>query len=130
MVAVQPSQNGGDSKLVLLFNEVIVKGQPPILVKVTIQGLRAPPIPGPDKTGIGESEPNYTTHADIGGFSWGYGPQREGIKDTSVPGVSLDSSVKDPNSGTITSKGTNTKLPLWTQIRIAIVYLPPNAVIH
>jgi hypothetical protein len=122
VVAVQSSQNGSDSKLVLLFNEVLVKGKPPLTVKVTIQGLRMPPIPGPEKT--------YPDDGDPRRFAGLYNPHGEGIKDTSVPGVSLDSSVKDSNSGTITSNGRDTQLPLWTQLRIAIVHLPSNAVVN
>jgi len=130
VVAVQPSHDGSDSRLVLLFNKVILKGEPPYPVKVTIQGLRMPPIPGPDKTGM-EGQVQASTTGALGNGGAGYtAPHPEGIKDTSVPGVSLESSIRDPNSGTITAKGQNSKLPLWTQLRIAIVHLPPNAVIN
>jgi hypothetical protein len=131
VVEVQASQNGGDSRLVLLFNEVIVKGESrPIPVKVTIQGLRAPPVPGPDKTGTEEGILRSTAPNDPSGFTGLFEPQKEDIKDTSVPGVILNSFLRDSTSGTVTSLGKNTQLPLWTQIRIAISHLPPNAVIQ
>ena len=50
VVEVQPSQSKSDSKLVLLFDQVVVKGKAPIPVKVTLMGLVAPPVLGPDTT--------------------------------------------------------------------------------
>jgi hypothetical protein len=138
VVEVQPSENKGDSKLVLIFDVLIPKGKPPIRVKVTMLGLVSPPVQGPDtKTGNRDS--------DLEGVPPAVGKTRGGplrnnpvmhdqpshekgdTKDSTVPGVSLDASIQDPNSGTIGSKGKNAQLPIWTQMRIAIIDLPPNA---
>jgi len=138
VVEVESSLNGNDSKLVLLFNQVIVKGKAPIPVKVTIQRLIAPPVPGPDKT----RESPVLDARGLGFSSGGGGNVNSGMpsignivppvrdQDPSLPGVRLDASVRDANSGTLTSQGKNTQLPLWTQLQIAIVHLPPNAVVN
>ena len=52
-----------------------------------------------------------------------------GVKELSVPDLKLSSSITDANSGTVASKGGNAKLEMWTQLQIAIIPIPPNAVI-
>jgi hypothetical protein len=137
VVEVEPSLNGGDSTLVLLFDQVTVKGKPSLAVKVTIQRVIAPPVPGPKKIDPTESELVTRGYSQGGGANVDSGMPSVGNlvppahdKDPSVPGVTLDASVRDANSGTLTSKGKNTQLPLWTQFQIAVVRLPPNAVIN
>ena len=46
-----------------------------------------------------------------------------------MPGVTLTGTIQDPNSGTLTATGKNAKLEIWTQLQIAIIPIPPNAVI-
>jgi len=154
VVEVQPSENKGDSRLVLTFDELVPKGKPPIRVKVTLLGLSSPPVQGPDLvTGKRELDleglpaAKSTTHQEprsLGGSSAPSPrtpivsppathdqPSHVGgeLKDSTVPGVELNSSIQEPNSGTLTSKGKNAQLPLWTQMRIAIIALPADAVI-
>jgi len=158
VVEVQPSEKKSDSKLVLLFDQLIIKGKPPIPVKVTLMGLLAPPVSGPDTTtgkvdgdGMavalsqlrqGAPQPpttnNSTSHPGSTGsapitrpYIWDNAPghQANEMKDSTVPNVDLSSSLTEPNSGTMTSKGKNAQLPLWTQMRIAIIALPAGAVI-
>jgi hypothetical protein len=140
VVEVQPSENKGDSKLVLTFDELVPKGKPPIRVKVTLLGLVSPPVQGPDtKTGNRDSDLEGVPPA-VGktrGGPLGNNPvmrdqpshEKGDTRDSTVPGVSLNASIQDPDSGTLSSKGKNAQLPLWTQLRIAIIDLPPNVVI-
>lgn len=140
VVEVQPSENKGDSKLVLTFDELVPKGKPPIRVKVTLLGLVSPPVQGPDTvTGNRDSDLEGVPPA-VGktrGGPLGNNPvmhdqpshEKGGIKDSTVPGVTLTSSIQDPNSGTMTTKGKNAQLPLWTQLKIAIIDVSPNAAI-
>lgn len=165
VVEVEPSQKKSDSKLVLLFDELTIKGKPPIPVKVTLMGLVSPPVSGPDTTsgkvdadGMAvalsqlrqgaPAQPQVTPGPSRGGsggaapaaapgvapsrpYVWDTAPNHHAtdLKDSSVPDVKLSSFITDPNSGTVTSKGKNVQLPLWTQMRIAIISLPPNAVV-
>jgi len=156
VVEVQPSENKGDSRLVLTFDELVPKGKPPIRVKVTLLGLSSPPVQGPDLVtgkreidleglptaasttrrgpgGVGsKNAPPGTSRVPIASPPATHDqPSHVGgeLKDSSVPGVELNSSIQEPNSGTLTSKGKNAQLPLWTQMRIAIIALPPDAVI-
>ena len=154
VVEVEPSQNKGDSRLVLTFDELVPKGKPPILVKVTLLGLSSPPVQGPDLvTGKrdldleGLPAARSTTRQEprsLGGNARPPAhaplasppatheqPSHSGgeLKDSTVPGIELNSSIQEPNSGTLTSKGKNAQLPLWTQMRIAIIALPADATI-
>ncbi len=146
VVEVQPSQSKSDSKLVLLFDQVVVKGKPPIPVKVTLMGLIAPPVLGPDTTTGNRDTDQEGVPAAQGGARNGpsgantpapqirapqtlpnEGPPKPDY--STVPGVTLTGTIQDPNSGTITATGHNAKLELWTQLQIAIIPIPPNAVI-
>jgi len=157
VVEVQPSENKGDSRLVLTFDELLQKGKPPIRVKVTLLGLISPPVQGPDLvTGKrdldleGLPAAASTTRQGPGAASAKNAPQGatrsvpmasvpathnqpshvgSELKDSSVPGVELTSSIQEPTSGTMISKGKNAQLPLWTQMRIAIIALPDGAVV-
>ncbi len=160
VLEVQPSEHKGDSKLVLVFDELVQKGKPPIRVKVTLLGLIAPPVGGPDlvtgkrdmdlegipaaasttrqepralgaqtATPAGTAASRSVPMASLPATHDQPGHAGEDLKDSSVPDMTLNSSIKDPYSGTVTSKGKNAQLPLWTQLRIAIIALPPNAVI-
>jgi hypothetical protein len=156
VVEVQASQKKSDSKLVLLFDQLTIKGKPPIPVKVTLMGLVSPPVSGPDTTsgkvdsdgmavalsqlrqgappapgqGNGSSHPGATGGAPAARpYVWDTAPNHQAadMKDSTVPDVDLSSSITDANSGTMTSKGKNTQLPMWTQMRIAIIAMPPEA---
>lgn len=142
VVEVEPSQNKGDSKLVLLFDQLLVKGKSPILVKVTLLGLIPPPVLGPDTTTGNRATDQEGVPAAQGGARNGptgslppsrsvqtlpNGSQQE--QPSIVPGVTLTGAIKDPNSGTLTSTGKNAKLEMWTKLQIAIIPIPPNAVI-
>jgi len=158
VVEVQPSEKKSDAKLVLIFDQLTIKGKPPIPVKVTLMGLIAPPVSGPDTTSgkvdadgmavalsqLRQGAPpppvqnNSSSHPGATGgtpiarpYIWDNSPGHQGneMKDSTVPNVDLNSSITDPNSGTMTSKGKNTQLPMWTQMRIAIIDMPPNAAI-
>ena len=157
VLEVQPSENKGDSKLVLIFDELVPKGKQPIRVKVTLLGLISPPVQGPDLVSgkrdldlEGLPAATSTTRQGPGAVSAKNAPPGASrtvpmasvpathdqpshsggeLKDSSVPGVELNSSIQEPNSGTVTAKGKNAQLPLWTQMRIAIIDLPPNALI-
>ena len=145
VVEVQPSQSKSDSKLVLLFDQVVVKGKPPIPVKVTLMGLIAPPVLGPDTTTGNRATDQEGVPVAQGGTRNGpsgstpvpqtrvpqslpnAGPPRPDY--STVPGVTLTGTIQDPNSGTLTTTGHNAKLEMWTQLQIAIIPIPPNAVI-
>jgi hypothetical protein len=146
VVEAQPSQNKGDSKLVLLFDQVTVKGKAPIPVKVTLMGLVAPPVLGPDTVTGNRATDQEGVPAAQGGLRNGPagastpapqtraqqtlpngGPPKPDY--STVPGVTLTGTIQDPNSGTLTSTGKNAKLEIWTQLQIAIIPLPPNAVL-
>jgi hypothetical protein len=140
VVEVQPSQNKSDSTLVLIFDQLIVKGKPPVQVKVTLLGLASPPVQGPDTTnGNRAMDQQGIPTAQGAGRNGPMGnipnaPQQPshmsgGEKDSTVPGVELKAEITDPDSCTLTSKGKNVQLPTWTQLKIAIIDLPPNAVI-
>ncbi len=146
VVEVQPSQSKSDSKLVLLFDQVVVKGKAAIPVKVTLMGLVAPPVQGPDTTTGNRATDQEGVPAAQGGLRNGApgaatpapqtraqqtlpneGPPKPDY--STVPGVTLTGTIQDPNSGTLTATGKNAKLEIWTQLQIAIIPIPPNAVI-
>lgn len=137
VVEVQPSQNKGDSKLVLLFDQVIVKGKAPITVKVTMLGLIPPPVSGPDTTGASVATPN--SPGGIRQAPVASSTASDRVQDSNkplasqqpsaVPGVTLTGTIQDPNSATLTSTGHNVRLEMWTQLQIAIIPLPPTAVL-
>jgi len=143
VVEVSPSVNKGESKLVLLFDQVTVKGKAAIPVKVTIMGLVAPPVLGPDTTtgnrATDQEGVPSTSRTGAPGASTpapqmrapqslpNSGPPKPDY--STVPGVTLTGTIQDPNSGTLTSTGKNAKLEIWTQLQIAIIPIPPNAVI-
>jgi len=136
VVEVSPSVNKGESKLVLLFDQVMVKGKAPIPVKVTIQGLIPPPVSGPDTTGSTQAVPNNPSGIRGAPVASSVASDRvqeanglAGQQPSTVPGVTLTGSITDANSGTLSSTGHNAKLEMWTQMQIAIIPIPPNAVI-
>jgi hypothetical protein len=145
VVEVQPSQNKGDSKLVLLFDQIVVKGKAPIAVKVTLLGLIPPPVLGPDTTTGNRATDQEGVPAAQGGLRNGPAGASTPAAQTrapqslpngspkpdysAVPGVTLTGTIQDPNSGTLTSTGKNAKLEMWTELQIAIIPVPPNAVI-
>lgn len=140
VVEVQSSQNKSDSTLVLIFDQLVVKGKAPVPVKVTLLGLASPPVQGPDTiTGNRATDQQGIPSAQGAGRNGPLGnvsnnPQQPshvsgGDKDSTLPGVELKAEITDPNSGTLTAKGKNVQLPTWTQLKIAIIELPPNAVI-
>jgi hypothetical protein len=141
VVEAQPSQSKSDSKLVLLFDQVTVKGKPPIPVKVTLLGLIPPPVLGPDTTNGNRATDQEGVPTAQGGLRNGPTgsmppsrapqtlPNGGSPAPSTVPGVTLTGTIQDPNSGTLTSTGKNAKLEMWTQLQIAIIPIPPNAVI-
>jgi hypothetical protein len=128
--AVTPSEHKSDSTIVLTIDTIRLKGGKEIHVKAVIlsvetllpvyegghapdeQYFNRPPRTAPNL----QPNPHYKNDSDLV-------PQP---KPHPVPGLTLTSSVKDSNSGTLILAGKNVHLSNEIQIQVALAVLPPN----
>jgi hypothetical protein len=114
--SVQPSENKGDSKVVLVFDKAQPKSGEPFAVKAVVMGIFPPPsalgnaaTPGVEPTKPVQSAPGVTDQQNA------------------APGVDLHSDMSESSSATLTAKGKNVKVMDGSQWQFAVAVLPNGA---
>lgn len=149
---VQPSQNKGDSTVVVTFDKARLKTGQELPIKATVVAI-SEPILAQEQNGQGGGVPADqgampASAPQGGGGGGGAGansmpaaqpqeptgpaeaspqsnPQQSAQKN-GVPGVSLQSDIHQHSSATFTSKGKNVHVPDGTQMEVALAVIPPG----
>lgn len=145
--SVQPSQNKGDSTLVITFDKAKTKDGQELPIKATIiriyepvlmqqqQAQSGPPAAGGPSGPVGGGSPSGGS-AGGGGQHGSIQPQQpselpeapqgqtQQSQSNGVPGVTLKSDVHDKSSGTFTSQGKNVRVPGGTEMEVALTVIP------
>lgn len=126
-----PSQHKSDSTMALTIDKLQVKGGKEIPVKATIVSIAT----FEREFGGGSGHPadrafdsNAKDTARLNGASTGNDQSDNGPHP--VPGLTLTSSVKDANSGTLTQAKGNLHLSNENQIQVSLAVLPASANTH
>lgn len=138
---VQPSVSKGDSSIQVTFDKAQLKDGQQLPIKMTIMQIYPPPSNGiqgggslptdqlaPPMTsgGGGGIARNPGSAAPPPGSPTAQGGQ-SGHADEGVNGVVLKSDVHESASGTFTSKGRNVYLNSGTEMKIAVLVIPPGS---
>ncbi|HEX4065416.1 MAG TPA: hypothetical protein VHZ09_05280 [Acidobacteriaceae bacterium] len=148
---VQPSENKGDSTVVVTFDKAVLKGGKELPIKATVLQVSEPALMQQEEAGgappVGGAAPMASPPAGgegtAGGGAGANSPSApsapsqmdvpdansapQGQKQTGgVPGVMLTSDIHQHNSATFTSKGRNVHVPDGTQMQMALAVIPPG----
>lgn len=148
---VQPSQNKGDSTMVVTFDKAVLKGGKELPIKATILQVSEPALMQQEAAEGGPGAPGAAPMAapqSGGGASGGAAgagagstpapstPAPMDVPETNpnqpqqhqggVPGVMLTSDIHQHTSATFTSKGRNVHVPDGTQMQVALAVIPPG----
>ena len=139
---VQPSENKGDSTVVVTFDKALVKGGEELPIKATLLKIWEPQeavssgmspqaaMPqggGPMQSGVSVSGTQETAHMPMSmdvpqaGMAQGGQPVR---------GVTLHSDLHEKSSATFTSSRRNVDVPSGTMMQFELVVIPAGAQLH
>lgn len=124
--SVTPSEKKSDSTMVVTFNKLQIKGGSELAVKATITSIAST---APADNGSSYDPSNYRAgtqgdnkaNGEQGGAPTGPHP---------IQGLTLTSSPKDANSGTLTQAKKNVHLSSTVQLVVAVAAIPPGAILQ
>jgi len=151
---VQPSENKGDSTVVVTFDKAMLKGGKELPIKATVLQVSEPALMqqeaagGPPSAGGPAPMGAPGGGGAAGGGSNGGGasgaaatpapsapapmdvpetnPNQPQQRGGGVPGVMLTSDIHQHTSATFTSKGRNVHVPDGTEMQMAVAVIPPG----
>ncbi len=124
--SVTPSEHKSDSKMVLTIDKLQVKGGKEIPVKATIINVATFETEMGGSSGQSQDRAFDTSARDTGRMNGTSDAQSGSSGPHAVPGLTLTSSVTDPNSGTLTQAKGNVHLSNENQIQVSVAVIPPG----
>jgi len=122
--SVTPSQHHSDSTLVLTIDKLHLKDGKDIPVKATIVNVATFETAFGGGTGQPQDRPFDTSTKDSARMNGVSDTQSTPTGPHAVPGLTLTSSITDPNSGTLTQKRDNVHLSNEIQIQVSMAVVP------
>jgi len=119
-----PSEHKSDSTLVLTIDKLQVKGGKEIPVKATIMSVATFEQEMGGSSGNPQDRAFDTNARDSARMNGASDAQSAPTGPHSVPGLTLTSSVKDANSGTLTQAKGNVHLSNENQIQVSVAVVP------
>jgi hypothetical protein len=128
--AVTPSEHKSDSTLTLTIDKIQIKGGKEIPVKATIVSVATFEAAMGGDTGGPKDRAFDTSARDSARMNGASDAQSSSTGPHAVPGLSVSSSVKDSNSGTLTQSKGNVHLSNENQIQVSLAVIPAGVKIQ
>lgn len=124
--SVTPSEHKSDSNMVVTIDKLQIKGGKEVPVKATIVNVASFETSMGGGSGQQQDRAFDTSARDSGRMNGASDSQSGPSGPHPVPGLTLASSIKDANSGTLTQAKGNVHLSNENQIQVSLAVVPPG----